>query len=80
MGHGRGRREVHARGGAPGLRRGLRPQHNVPRIPDPEEEVKWMWDEDYEDAFLDEGHAYTPESCCTAPVLVLCNHCTSPPA
>jgi molybdopterin-containing oxidoreductase family iron-sulfur binding subunit len=54
-------------------------EHNVPRIPDPEEEVKWMWTDDYEHVFPDEVHAHTPESGRTAPVLVLCNHCTQPP-
>ncbi len=52
--------------------------HNVPHIPDPEEEVKWVWSEAYEDVFTDQVHAHTPASVREAPVLVLCNHCTEP--
>ena len=54
-------------------------EHNVPRIPDPEEEVKWIWDETYEHLFPDQAHAYTTEALSGNPVLALCNHCASPP-
>jgi molybdopterin-containing oxidoreductase family iron-sulfur binding subunit len=53
----------------------------VPRITDCEgnvvakEEVKWIWTESYKDAFPDQVHQYTRD----LPVLVLCNHCASPP-
>jgi Fe-S-cluster-containing dehydrogenase component len=65
--------------------------HNVPEIVDeqdrpvPEEEVKWIWTADYEDAFPDqasrcvEGYPYSPDPLKGKPVLVLCNHCTDPP-
>jgi molybdopterin-containing oxidoreductase family iron-sulfur binding subunit len=54
-------------------------EHNVPQIPDPEEEVKWLWSENYENAFPDQAHPYTAASLREKPVLVLCNHCTHPP-
>lgn len=54
-------------------------EHNVPRIPDPQEEVKWLWTERYEHVFPDQAHAHTAASVKQAPVLVLCNHCTHPP-
>jgi len=54
-------------------------EHNVPHIPDPEEEVKWIWTEEYEHVFPDQVHAHTAEGTRKAPVLVLCNHCTNPP-
>ena len=53
-------------------------EHNVPEIPDSEEEVKWIWSEDYEDVFPDQAHQYTAASLKDKPVLVLCNHCTHP--
>ncbi|MGD8319225.1 MAG: 4Fe-4S dicluster domain-containing protein [Gemmatimonadota bacterium] len=53
-------------------------EHNVPRIPDPEEEVKWIWSEPYEHVLPDEVHAHTPDAVLETPILVLCNHCTDP--
>ncbi len=53
-------------------------EHNVPEISDPEEEVKWIWSEPYENAFPDRIHPYTAASLKGKPVLVLCNHCTHP--
>jgi molybdopterin-containing oxidoreductase family iron-sulfur binding subunit len=54
-------------------------EHNVPDIPNPEDEVKWIWSEDYEDVFPDQVHTYTAAATRALPVLVLCNHCTNPP-
>ena len=54
-------------------------EHNVPDIDDPEEEVKWLWDERYENVFPDQTHAHTAATTREKPVLVLCNHCTAPP-
>ena len=53
-------------------------EHNVPSIPDPEDEVKWIWSEEYAHVFPDQTHARTAASIREAPVLVLCNHCTNP--
>jgi Fe-S-cluster-containing dehydrogenase component len=54
-------------------------EHNVPQLPDAKEEVKWIWTEQYENAFPDEAHPYTADRLKEKPVLVLCNHCTNPP-
>jgi len=60
-------------------------EHNVPEISNPEEEVKWIWEESYEDAFPDQAnrcaddYPYSPSPMKGKPVLVLCNHCTNPP-
>jgi len=54
-------------------------EHNIPRIPEPADEVKWIWTEEYQHAFPDEVHERTPAATRVAPVLVLCNHCTNPP-
>lgn len=52
-------------------------EHNVPQIPDHQEEVKWIWTESFENAFPDQTHALAAQN--GKPVLVLCNHCTNPP-
>ena len=54
-------------------------EHNVPHIPDPDDEIKWIWSETYEHVFPDEVHAHTAAEIRELPVLVLCNHCTNPP-
>jgi Fe-S-cluster-containing dehydrogenase component len=54
-------------------------EHNVPRIPDPEEEIEWLWSETYEHVFPDQIHQHMSAGMRDLPVLVLCNHCTNPP-
>jgi len=56
-----------------------RREHNIPTIPDPEEQVMWIWSENYENAFPDRVHDYMTPRLRGKPVLVLCNHCSSPP-
>ncbi len=53
--------------------------HNIPRIPEPEEEIEWIWEEEYQHVFPDQVHQHSAESVREAPVLVLCNHCENPP-
>jgi molybdopterin-containing oxidoreductase family iron-sulfur binding subunit len=53
--------------------------HNVPDIPDQDEAIHWIWTEQFDHAFPDQVHAYTANAIKQAPVLVLCNHCESPP-
>ncbi len=53
--------------------------HNIPDIPDPDEEIEWIWTEKYEHVFEDQVHDHTPHAVLEAPVLVLCNHCDKPP-
>ncbi|OHB72517.1 MAG: hypothetical protein A2V70_00935 [Planctomycetes bacterium RBG_13_63_9] len=53
--------------------------HNVPEIPDPKQQVDWIWSEPYEHVFPDQAHAHTEAAMKAAPILVLCNHCTNPP-
>ncbi len=56
-----------------------RKAHNIPEIPDPDDEIEWIWDEHYEHVFEDLVHERTPHELKEAPVLVLCNHCDKPP-
>lgn len=53
--------------------------HNVPSIPDPDDEIKWVWEAEYRHVFPDQVHDRTPAEVQEAPVLVMCNHCESPP-
>jgi len=53
--------------------------HNVPHIPNPKHEVKWLWQAPYENTFTSQHHEYTEESLHGKPFLVLCNQCDNPP-
>ncbi|NCO39897.1 MAG: 4Fe-4S ferredoxin [Armatimonadetes bacterium CG_4_10_14_3_um_filter_66_18] len=52
--------------------------HNVPKLPDPADEIKWIWKETYEGAFSDQVSEYVDEEVRHRPVVVLCNHCENP--
>jgi molybdopterin-containing oxidoreductase family iron-sulfur binding subunit len=53
--------------------------HNVPSIPDPRHEVKWIWKDDYEHTFPNQGNRYMDDYAREKkPFLVLCNHCERP--
>lgn len=53
--------------------------HNVPHLPEPAHEVKWIWREPFARAFPDQADAYIQETLRDRPVLVFCNHCDNPP-
>jgi Fe-S-cluster-containing dehydrogenase component len=53
--------------------------HNVPAIPNPNQEIKWIRAETYEHVFPDRFDDYLPESMKRRPFLALCNHCDNPP-
>jgi molybdopterin-containing oxidoreductase family iron-sulfur binding subunit len=53
--------------------------HNVPEIDNPEEEIKWIWQEHYEHVFPNQAHPFVPASIQDHPLLVFCNHCERPP-
>jgi len=53
--------------------------HNVPKLDDPKEEVKWIWKEPYAEAFPNQKHHYMPHDPHHDEVLVFCNHCDNPP-
>jgi molybdopterin-containing oxidoreductase family iron-sulfur binding subunit len=52
--------------------------HNVPNIPDKDDEIKWIWKEPFEHAFEEQEHQYLPVELRGAPLVVLCNHCENP--
>ena len=53
--------------------------HNVPSFPDPKDEIKWIWTEEFENAFGEEESEHLSDLHRHKRVLVLCNHCENPP-
>lgn len=53
--------------------------HNVPKIQDKNHEVKWIWKEPYENAFIEQENEFIPEEIKKKHVLLMCNHCKKPP-
>jgi len=53
--------------------------HNVPDMADPKDEIKWIWDVPFEEAFPSQKHDYIQDDLRHSPVTVLCNHCDNPP-
>ncbi len=53
--------------------------HNVPALPNPRHEVKWIWKEKFREAFPDQEAEYFDETLTSSTTLVFCNHCDRPP-
>ena len=51
--------------------------HNVPSLPDPRHQIRWIWKEPFSRAFQEQISEYSPLR--AAPAMVLCNHCDNPP-
>jgi Fe-S-cluster-containing dehydrogenase component len=51
--------------------------HNVPVIPDPRHDVRWIWKDSLEHVLGDRNLQYSSVS--KLPMMVLCNHCDNPP-
>ncbi|HSW63488.1 MAG TPA: 4Fe-4S dicluster domain-containing protein [Dissulfurispiraceae bacterium] len=54
-------------------------KHNVPTIPNPKQEVKWIFTEMMENVFPEQQDKYLTEHYKHMPFLTLCNHCANPP-
>jgi Fe-S-cluster-containing dehydrogenase component len=56
-----------------------RREHNLPvDTNNPERSYRWIWTDDFANAFPDQSHEHFPETLKKQPVLGLCNHCSSP--
>ncbi|MCX6006146.1 MAG: 4Fe-4S dicluster domain-containing protein [Chloroflexi bacterium] len=53
--------------------------HNVPDIGNRKEEIKWIWNSSYAQAFGEKENLFVKEALRGSPVLLLCNHCENPP-
>ncbi len=53
--------------------------HNVPVIPDPNHEIKWIWEEDFTNIFEAQQMPYLETTLQGQKAVVLCNHCDDPP-
>ena len=53
--------------------------HNIPHFSRKKDEIKWIWQTGYENAFPEHSSYYRNEEIEQNEVLVLCNHCDSPP-
>ena len=53
--------------------------HNVPKMTDKDEEIKWIWKAPYGKVFPEEEYTFLESDLKNRPALVLCNQCTNPP-
>jgi molybdopterin-containing oxidoreductase family iron-sulfur binding subunit len=53
--------------------------HNVPLLKNKRHEIKWIWPEEYHNAFPGKAARFVDERVEHTPFLVLCNHCENPP-
>lgn len=54
-------------------------EHNVPDFGNPKDEIKWIWQDDYAHSFTEHSQYKRDSELNTLPVMLLCNHCSSPP-
>jgi molybdopterin-containing oxidoreductase family iron-sulfur binding subunit len=53
--------------------------HNVPDFQNKKDEIKWIWNEKYANAFPEKSHNKKDDKHHAMDFLVLCNHCDNPP-
>lgn len=53
--------------------------HNVPKFDNPKDEIKWIWKEQFKNAFITQENEFLPKGMNFSTVLLLCNHCDNPP-
>jgi Fe-S-cluster-containing dehydrogenase component len=53
--------------------------HNVPNFGNPKDEIKWIFQVPYENAFPEKSHYHKNEHLHDSSFLVFCNHCDNPP-
>lgn len=53
--------------------------HNVPKINGHAHEVKWIWEDSFENIFPSQENEYVASALKDKPVLAFCNHCDNPP-
>ncbi len=58
--------------------RACRLAHNIPQIPDPAHEVKWIWEEPFDKVFPFQQTDFTRQAYSGHLLPILCNHCANP--
>ena len=53
--------------------------HNVPDFGNKKDEIKWLWQEPFMNAFPEESHYKKDDRALSMKFLVTCNHCDNPP-
>jgi molybdopterin-containing oxidoreductase family iron-sulfur binding subunit len=53
--------------------------HNIPQFKNKHHEIKWIWEEEYENTFPTKPNKFLENELAHSPLLVLCNHCENPP-
>ncbi|MFZ0962117.1 MAG: 4Fe-4S dicluster domain-containing protein [Terriglobia bacterium] len=53
--------------------------HNIPSFENPAHQIKWIWEQPFEDLFPSYQTQYMEDSRKEEPIPVLCNHCDDPP-
>jgi Fe-S-cluster-containing dehydrogenase component len=53
--------------------------HNIPEFENKNHEIKWIWEEEYHNAFPGKSNPFLDEKSEHTPFPVLCNHCENPP-
>jgi molybdopterin-containing oxidoreductase family iron-sulfur binding subunit len=53
--------------------------HNVPDFGNKKDEVKWIWKEKFDNAFIEQENELLPEKVHNLNVPLMCNHCANPP-
>jgi molybdopterin-containing oxidoreductase family iron-sulfur binding subunit len=54
-------------------------EHNVPEFGNPKDEIKWIWQDEFEHVCPNQHHPFVSESLHGKPFLAFCNHCDNPP-
>jgi molybdopterin-containing oxidoreductase family iron-sulfur binding subunit len=53
--------------------------HNVPDYGNPKDEIKWLWEDDYEHSFPEHSQHHKNKALQEMQIMLLCNHCAQPP-
>lgn len=53
--------------------------HNVPNLTKAKDQIKWIWKDEFRNAFLTQENEFLPKGLNHQSVILLCNHCENPP-
>ncbi len=53
--------------------------HNIPEFTNKKDEIKWIWKDEFEKAFVTSENKYLPKDINHKMIPLLCNHCDNPP-